>query len=408
MENHRLPIFVAAAALREVRLYEPADKSGVAQLMGSLLDEGTQRRTGQQISETIENVGGILSLSARSSSVKVLSDDKNLGLDLLFDSLLHPTFPAEATTRKKDEQLAEIADAQEQPSIRAMEAFMAVIYGNFYLGRPMHGTAEGVEKLTGKDCANLHQQVMQPDNVTVAVVGDFNSDEIVAEITKLTQSWQGKLPAAPKQPELLMAPGSSTRFISMPRAAQLQLFMGHLGIKRDNPDYFKLLVMDNVLGTGSGFTDRLSARIRDRAGLAYTVSANITDTASLEPGVFSCYSGIDAPNLDQVRKLFAEEIDLLRAEAPSESEVDSAKQFLLGRLAFTLTTNERIAEQLLMVHRYQLGFDYYEKYRKAVEAVTPAQVREMAATFLHPDKFTIVAAGAIDQQGKPLAPQPGK
>jgi zinc protease len=194
----------------------------------------------------------------------------------------------------------------------------------------------------------------------------------------------------------------------MPRAAQLQLFMGHLGIKRDNPDYFKLLVMDNVLGTGSGFTDRLSSKIRDRAGLAYTVSANITDSASLEPGVFSCYSGIDAPNLEQVKQLFVAEIDRLRSEAPSESEVDSAKQFLLGRLAFTLTTNERIAEQLLMVQRYQLGFDYYEKYRKAVEAVTPDQIREMAAKYLHPDKFTIVAAGAIDQQGKPLAPQQGK
>jgi zinc protease len=408
MENHRLPIVVAAAALREVRLYEPAEKAGVTQLMGSLLDEGTQRRTGQQISEAIENVGGILSFGARSSSVKVLSDDKKLGLDLLFDCLLHPTFPAEAMARKKDEQLAEIADAQEQPSIRAMEAFMAGIYGNFYLGRPTHGTMQTVEKLTGNDCADIHKRVMLPENVTVAVVGDFNSDEIVAEITKLTQGWQGKLPAPPPQPELLMAPSSSTRYISMPRAAQLQLFMGHLGIKRDNRDYFKLLVMDNVLGTGAGFTDRLSARIRDRAGLAYTVSANITDTASLETGVFSCYSGIDAPNLDQVRKLFVEEIDRLRGEAPTESEVDSAKQYLLGRLAFTLTTDERIAEQLLMVQRYHLGFDYYEKYRKAVEAVTPDQVREMAATYLHPDKFTVAAAGAIDQQGKPLAAQPGK
>lgn len=408
MENHRLPIFVTAAALRQVRLYEPADKAGVAQLMGSVLDEGTQRRSGQQISETIENVGGALNFGARSGSVKVLSDDRKLGLDLLFDCLLHSTFPAEATTRKKEEQLAEIADAQEQPSIRAMEAFMAVIYGNFYLGRPTHGTVQTVEKLSSTDCADIHKRVMQPDNVTVAVVGDFNSDEIIAEITKLTQNWQGKLPAAPQQPELLMAPSTSTRFISMPRAAQLQLFMGHLGIKRDNPDYFKLLVMDNVLGTGSGFTDRLSSKIRDRAGLAYTVSANITDTASLEPGVFSCYSGIDAPNLEQVKQLFVAEIDRLRSEAPSESEVDSAKQFLLGRLAFTLTTNERIAEQLLMVQRYQLGFDYYEKYRKAVETVTPDQIREMAAKYLHPDKFTIVAAGAIDQQGKPLAPQQGK
>ena len=74
------------------------------------------------------------------------------------------------------------------------------------------------------------------------------------------------------------------KVITMPQAQQLHFYMGHVGIRRDNPDYYKLLVMDYVLGTGPGFTDRLSARLRDRLGLAYTVSANITSSAGEQPG----------------------------------------------------------------------------------------------------------------------------
>jgi zinc protease len=408
MENHRLPIVVAAASLRYVRRYEPADKSGLAQYMASILEEGTSRRTGEQIAETIETVGGALTLGERGGSVKILSEDRKLGLDLLFDCLLHPNFPAEAATRKKEEQLAEIADAQEQPSLRASDKFMELVYGKTYLGRPSRGSLATVEKLTREDCIKFHQAVMVPKNLTVAVVGDFDSQKMLADLTQLTAGWEGQLPPAPAEPELALAPSATTQFISMPRAAQLQFFMGHLGIRRDNPDYFKLLVMDYVLGTGTGFTDRLSSRLRDREGLAYTVSANITGSAGLEPGVFSCYIGTEARNFQRVKGLFLEEIERLRREPPAEMEMQGVKQYLLGKLAFTLTTDERIAEQMLMVHRYELGFDYYEKYRRAVQAVTPAEVKEMAEKYILPNHMTAVAAGAIDAGGKPLEGKPEK
>jgi zinc protease len=402
MENHRLPIVVAATSLRWVRRHEPAEKAGLATLMGNVLEEGTTQRTGPQIAETIENLGGSLDLSARTGSVKVLTEDRKLGLEVLFDCLLHPTFPAEAFARKKQEQLADIAEAMEQPDIRGAELFNETIYAGHYLGRPARGKLETVEKLTREDCMAFHKQVMVPENMTVAVVGDFNTQEMVAELTRLTSGWTGKLPGPPAQPELMIAPGTTTRFITMPNAAQLQFFMGHLGIRRNNPDYFKLMVMDYVLGTGTGFTDRLSARLRDREGLAYTVSANVAESASEEPGLFACYIGTEARNYSRVRQIFLEEIERLRREPPTEVEVSSVKQYLLGRLAFLLTTNERIAEQLLYIHRFNLGLDYFDQYRQAVRGVTPLQVKEVAEKYLQPGKFTTVAAGAIDEKGQPL------
>ncbi|HQR05745.1 MAG TPA: pitrilysin family protein [Gemmatales bacterium] len=404
MENRRLPLVVAAASLTNVRRYEPAEKAGVAQLMGSLLEEGTEKRTGQQIAEAIDDVGGTISMVANGGSVKVLRDHKQLGLELLFDSLLHPSFPAEAFERKKDEQLAEIAEAQEQPLSRASEAFQETIYGKHFKGRPSRGSQAIVQKLTRDDVAAFHKLVMVPDNTALAIVGDFNSKEMIDLVTKLTANWTGKLPPAPETPELTLGKGSSTKLITMPNSAQLQFLMGHLGIKRNHPDYFKLLVMDNVLGSGAGFTDRLSSRIRDREGLAYTVNATITDSAELDPGAFMCYIGTDARNYQRVKQLFLEEIERLRKEIPSEYEVSSTKQYLLGKLAFMLTTSDSIAEKLLYVNRYDLGFDYFDKYRASVEAVTPAQVREMAEKYIQPGSFATVAAGAIDKDGRILPP----
>src|SRR5262249_28414376 len=148
----------------------------------------------------------------------------------------------------------------------------------------------------------------------------------------------------------------------MPEAAQLHFFMGHAGIRRTNPDYYKLLVMDYVLGTGPGFTDRLSARLRDREGLAYTVSANITSSAGNEPGIFTCYIGTEPKNFERVEKEFLSEIKRIRQEKPSADEVEDAKKYLLGILPFQLTGDAQIAGHLLNIERFQLGFDMFDRY----------------------------------------------
>src|SRR5262249_60938353 len=122
-------------------------------------------------------------------------------------------------------------------------------------------------------------------------VGDFDSTQVIAEIQRLTADWKKAAVARPTTPTLEKPPEFVVKTLRFPQAAQLAFYMGHPGIRRGNPDYYKLQVMDYVLGTGPGFTDRLSARARDREGLAYTVSANITSSATEQPGAFTCYIG---------------------------------------------------------------------------------------------------------------------
>lgn len=405
-EDHRLPIFTARAELRHVSAYEPEGKLGVAALTGSLLDEGTAKTPGPKIAELIEDVGGSLALSSGGGSVKVLSPDRSLGLSLLFECLAQAAFPEEAFKRNKAQQLSAIAEQESQPASVARRAFMAAVYGDHPKGRPALGTPETAGKLTRQDCVDFHKKVFVPNNLTVAVVGDFKSKELIEEVKKLTADWKkGDLPET-KYPAVDRPKEFTQKVVTMPEAVQLQFYLGHVGVPRKSPDYYKLLVMDYVLGTGPGFTDRLSARLRDREGLAYTVNANISSSADLEPGVFSCYIGTEPKNFAVVKKEFLEELNRIRDEPAKKEEVEDAKQYLLGSLPFQTTTGGGIASQLLYVERHGLGFNYFDDYRKAVSAVTPADVQEVAKKHIDPKRLVLVAAGAVDKDGKELKKAP--
>jgi zinc protease len=400
LENHRLPVFVASALVQHGRFLEPANQAGVAALTGLLLDEGTKRHSGPQIAELIENVGGNLSMSSSGGSVQVLSPDRSLGLGLLIECLSQSTFPQEAFARQQRRLLSQIEDNDKQPDVKARLVLHELIFGKHPYGRPALGFVNTVKALTPASCAEYYQRAFLPNNTLMAIVGDFDSAQMVEEIKALTAGWQRSPVTLPVLPQVEMPEKFTQKILTMPDAAQLHFYMGHRGIRRTNPDYFKLLVMDYVLGTGPGFTDRLSARLRDREGLAYTVSANITSSANEAPGLFNCYIGTDPRNFERVKKAFLQEIRRIREEKPQTEEVEDAKRYLLGNLPFQMLTNERIAGHLLTTEEFHLGFNYFEDYKKAVAAVTAGDVQAMARKYLDPQRMVLVAAGPIRADGK--------
>jgi zinc protease len=405
LENHRLPIVVADVEIADVRLREPAKKAGVAALVGDMLEEGNARMTGRQIAEAIEATGGSLAFSSSGGSLKVLAPDTGLGLGLLFECLQTPTFDKEALELKREMQLSSIADVETQPQNRALRLLQKAVYGDHPYARSVYGTEKIVSKLTAADCKRFHAAAYAPNFTTVVVVGDFDSKEMEKTIETLTKDWKpvpAKAPSVPK-PDPNGAPGE--RIVSDPTAAQTHLYLGHLGITRDHPDYYTLLVLDNILGTGPGFTDRLSSNLRDRQGLAYTVNAQICSSAGDQPGTFLGYIGTHRDKYADARDGFLREIRKMREEAPTEQEVEDAKKYLLGSMPFRIATNEGLAAELLLAERYKLGYDSLEKYRGKLQGITPADVLAAAKKHLDPKKLTLVAVGPIDKDGKPL-PEP--
>ena len=403
LERRGLPVIVAGASWHDLRLHESAEKAGLASLTCALLEEGADGRTAREFAASVEDMGAQLEFDASGASLMALSQDREKALNLLLSALDRPDFPMDSFEQMRDGQLAVILNSEKDGMIRAKQALNRSIYGaNHPLGRASIGTRATVEALELDDCKNFHARVMTPDNLTMALVGDFDSIEMEQLLIKLTRDCKPR--KAPKKPNLpaIPRPKASKTFISLPGSAQLQFFMGHTGITRDHPDFHALLVMDHVLGTGPGFTDRLSGRLRDREGLAYTVRAEICSSSDLLPGIFACYIGTDAKNLERVEAEFLEEIVRLRKELATKDEVEDAKSYLLGSLPFRYDGSTALVEQLLFVDRFGWKEDHLEQFRKAVGEVTPEMVRAVAQKHILPEKLHLIAAGAIDKNGKPL------
>ena len=155
-----------------------------------------------------------------------------------------------------------------QPDSRASTTFHQMVYGKHPFGRDPLGTKASLGALTVADCKNFYKEAFVPNNTICVLVGDFDSKQMIEKITKLTTGWKQTDLAKPKTPEVTKPASFVQKILMMPEAAQLYFFMGHVGIRRNNEDFYKLLVMDYVLGTSTGFNDRLSSRLRDpRAGL---------------------------------------------------------------------------------------------------------------------------------------------
>ncbi len=407
LENRRLPIVVARASVADIRLLEPAAKAGVAALVGDTIEEGTDRHTGEEIATLMEDTGGSFSMGPSGGSLKVLTRDADLGLGLLVECMTRPTFPKEEFEAKREQLVAAIADAETQPNAKARQAFNALVYGDHPYGRPFSGKKAIVAKLTPDDARAFHKAAFVPNRTTLVVVGDFDAKAMEAKVRALTADWKRGDAAKPTVAAPPVREKVEQKILSDPSAAQTHVFIGHAGILRSDPDYYKLLVMDNVLGTGPGFTDRLSANLRDRQGLAYTVRATICDSAGDQPGAFTGYIGTFPDKFAWVKDGFLKEFQRIRDEKATAAEVEDAKKYLLGSLAFRLTTNAQVASELLEAERFGLGFDALEKYRAAVAAVTVDDVQAAARKHLRPDGVVVVACGPIDGEGKPLTKKKG-
>src|SRR5206468_3853844 len=152
---------------------------------------------------------------------RVLAPHRKLALGLLFECLTQANFPKEAFNRERERLLADIDESEEEPDARAAKAFRALVYGKHPFGRPATGTRPTVEKLTPDDCAAFFHKVFLPNNVTLAVVGDFDSKQVIDEVKQLTEGWKkGDLPKL-DVPEVDRPKSFTEEIITMKEAAQL-------------------------------------------------------------------------------------------------------------------------------------------------------------------------------------------
>src|SRR2546426_9261773 len=319
VENPSLPTVSLNASVLTGARYDPESKAGVAIMASRLLDEGTETRTSFEIADAIESVGGAIEADGSFErivvSAGVLNKDVPLGLELLADLLMRPVFPQEFVDKEKERTLAEIASAKDRPQVVAGWAFNELVYQDHPLHRPSHGYPDTVERITRADLLDFHRRYFLPNNVILSIVGDFQVPVLLPKIERAFAGWPNKAIAFPTYPKPIRQTHKREKYINMP-AQQVNIYLGHLGVTRTNPDYYALQVLDTILGGGAGFTARIPQRLRDDLGLAYTTFASITMTAGLDPGRFISFIGTSPENMklaieglvNEIRRIIGESV----------------------------------------------------------------------------------------------------
>ena len=272
-EKHEIPVVTVSMAIRAGNTASPEDKPGLASMTAALLTQGTAKRTASQINREIDFIGGSLSTSGgtdfSSASLRVLKKDLRSGLDLLSDVLMNPAFDQHEIDRKVKETLAEIQRQKEEPSIVAGQAFAKMVFGAHAYGRTNDDVAAYLPKMARQDIVDFYASRYSPNNTIIAVVGDVNEKEIIPLLGEYFKAWHKKEQPLPAPVALPVIDKTTVRKIDK-SITQANIVMGNIGIRRENPDYYAVTVLNYILG-GGGFSSRLMDNIRDNKGLAYDV-----------------------------------------------------------------------------------------------------------------------------------------
>ena len=389
--SRALPIVTIKVVVQAGSLWEQEERAGLANLTALLLTRGTATRTAAQIDESVDFIGASLSSSADRDlsevDLTVLRKDLPKGLELLADVLLHPAFEKGEIARKVQELRAALQKRQEDPGEVAEEVFNELVFGRHPYGRPLEGRETTLAAITRDEIVGFYRDHYTPERTFVTVVGDVDRSEITNQIRALLGSWpKGKgtvkraIEPTPLQEKIVVKKVDRS-------VTQANIVLGHQGIKRDNPDFYALTVMNYILG-GGGFSSRLVERIREQKGWAYDVSSHFSP--GLERGSFQVVLQTKNETAGPAVQEVVRELRRIREHGVTRQELADAKAFLTGSFPLRLDTNAKLAGLISSVEYHKLGLDYADRYRTLIEGVSEEDILRVARAYLRPEGYVLV------------------
>lgn len=404
MEDHELPLISVVARIRVGSIDDPADKIGRASLMGVV------QRSGGSHSMPADEMDDFLEARAASvetsvgetvgfASMNCLVDDFEAVFDVFHDVLLTPAFPEDRIEIAKAQVNSGIARRNDDVGSITGREYRRLVYGaDSALGAmEEYATIAAIGKA---DLEALHADFYHPNNVYLGVTGDFDSADMKRKIEAVFGGWERGPAAGERSIDYRRQHSGGVYFIDKPDVTQANVRLGHLGITYDNPDYFAVQVMNEVLG--GGFSSRMFSTVRSEKGLAYTVFGQI--------GAGFEYPGLTVAGVQTKSETMAEAVDAVleelrgMVERPATAEeLARAKDSILNSFVFNYASAGQVLGQQMLYSYYGLPLDFLEQYRTRIEQVSEQDVARVAEKYLHPDDVTLLVVGNAADFDRPLS-----
>jgi len=375
--------------------YDPAGKPGAAWLLSRVLDRGTASRSAADIAEELDSRGITLTITVARHLMSLvctcLADDFEPVLGLLADIVTAPSIPESELAVRKGEVITAIRQDDDNTSVRASEALMALLYpdGHPY-GRRTKGTIELVEGFTRDELLRLHAERFAPSTLSAVIVGDVDAARIHDRAAAVFGFWRRPVPPALTLPPPAAITSRRRLVIPMMNKVQADLAYGFVTIPRSHPDYYGYWLMNNIFGQYA-MGGRLGESIRERQGMAYYVASSFEPNVGPNPLVVR--AGVGPAHVDRAVASIDEEVVRLTREGATAKELSESRTFLVGAIPRALETNAAIANFLQVEELLGLGLEYDARLPELLGAVTLDQVNAAARRALDVDRASVVIAG---------------
>jgi len=388
-----LPLVTAELTVRSGAAADPQGLAGAASLAADLLTDGTTTRSAVDIARETEALGANLTAGSgwESSTVGLNVMPQNLpaAMTIMADVARNPVFKPEELERVRKESLDALSVAYQRPGAVAGFAAAPLIYAGSPFGHVAAGTPTSLAKIGRDALVGMHDAYWRPDNAILVITGDLTPEEGFALAEKNFGDWAKPAAPLPPVPTADMTPKPHAVVIDMPESGQAGVVVARTAIVRSDPRYYAGLLANNVLG--GGYSARLNEEIRIKRGLSY--GANSSMSARQSTGAFTASAQTKPQSAPEVVNLVRQEMAKLGQTPPTTDELTARKSVLVGDYGRDIATTDGLAGILGDLALYGIDLGEMKLYTAKVEAVTPEQVKDFAATVLDPANATVVVAG---------------
>ena len=382
--------------------YDPSAKSGLATVVGQLMNYGAKSEKGllneAQIADEIADLGANLGVSVSGERaimrIRTLSrkDLRDRAVQLASAMLSAPTYDAKILAREKQRMTTALLESETKPESVLDRRFRKLVYGDYPLANSP--TVRSIANINATDLQQFHKQFYRGDRMIVSIVGDVSKVEAAEIVQGLLQRVPQSGPAIAKLPEFERSPVEplSQREVTIPfDTQQAHIAMGMTAVTRSNPDYFPLLVGNYVLG-GGGFVSRLMSEVREKRGLAYSVFSYFAPGKDV--GIFQAGVQTKSDQATLALEVMSSTIAQFIANGPMQSELDAAKANLINGYPLRIDNNRKLLDNVSSIAWNNLPLDTMDVWTKQVEMVSLDQVKEAFQKYLAMDRMKIVVLGA--------------